>query len=165
MNLQKIKLFISYSWDSEDHRLWVKKLADVLEQDELFHVIWDGYDLDSFIDKNLYMEKSVVDSDYILTIGTGIFKQKADDRLGGVGIETYLSINEHWENLQNKRKTKSLLILKENSAIPNYLKGHFYIDFTNENDFLKNVSKLKKQILGEATFKRPEKKRLGNPLS
>lgn len=164
MSNEKIKLFISYSWDSEEHRLWVKKLADVLEQDELFHVIWDGYDLDSLIDKNLYMEKSVVESDYILTIGTELFKQKADDRLGGVGIETYLSVNEHWENLQKKRKTKSLLILKENCAIPNYLKGHFYIDFTKDDDFVKNVLKLKKQILGETTFKRPEKKKGGQPI-
>ena len=152
-------VFISYSWDSEEHRLWVKKLADELEVDESFHVIWDGYDLDSLIDKNLYMEKSVIDSHFILTIGTKNFKNKADNRLGGVGIETRLSVNEHWENLERKNKTKSILILKELEAIPNYLKGHFYVDFINDDLFKVNIEKLKKLLRGEANFKRPEKKK------
>lgn len=84
-----------------------KKIADTLEEDETLHVIWDGYDLDSLIDKNLYMEKSVVDSDFILNISTLNYKEKADKRRGGVGIETYLSVNEHWDNLEKKQKTKN----------------------------------------------------------
>jgi hypothetical protein len=27
-----LKIFISYSWDSEDHKAWVRKLADDLEE-------------------------------------------------------------------------------------------------------------------------------------
>lgn len=164
MEDNKTKIFISYSWDSHEHRLWVKKLADELESDDLFHVIWDGYDLDSFIDKNLYMEKSVVESDYILNICTLKYKDKANDRLGGVGIETYLSVNEHWDNLQKKKKTKSLVVLKENDATPTYLKGHFHVDFTDDNLFKESVFDLKKQLTGEALFKRPEKRKKNEQL-
>lgn len=162
MEQNKIQVFISYSWDSDEHRLWVKKLADELESDEQFHVIWDGYDLDSFIDKNLYMEKAVAESDCIISVCTLNYKQKANDRLGGVGIETYLSANEHWDNLQKKKKTKSLVVLKEKEATPIYLKGHFHADFTDDNQFQKNLLNLKKQLTGEFLFKRPEKKNAMN---
>ncbi|MBM6635068.1 TIR domain-containing protein [Leclercia adecarboxylata] len=164
MEENNIKVFISYSWDNEEHRLWVKKLADELERETLLHVIWDGYDLDSFIDKNLYMEKAVADSDFILNVCTLNYKNKANDRLGGVGIETYLSVNEHWENLQKKKKTKSLVVLKENDATPTYLKGHFHLDFTDDRKFLANVHNLKKQLTGESLFKRPEKKKRNEQL-
>lgn len=164
MDANKTSVFISYSWDSEEHRLWVKKLADELESDEQFHVIWDGYDLDSLIDKNLYMEKSVVDSDYILSIGTLKYKDKANNRKGGVGIETYLSVNEHWDNMERTKKTKSIVILKEKDSTPTYLKGHFHIDFTNDVEFSLNILKLKKQLTGEALFKRPEKAKRNNQL-
>lgn len=157
--MEKKTIFISYSWDSEEHRLWVKKVADTLEEDETFHVIWDGYDLDSLIDKNLYMEKSVVDSDFILNISTLNYKEKANNRKGGVGIETYLSVNEHWDNLEKKQKTKSIVILREKNSTPNYLKGHLYIDFTNDDDFPINITNLKKQLSGQHLFKRPEKKK------
>ncbi|UNH27854.1 TIR domain-containing protein [Moellerella wisconsensis] len=158
MEENKITVFISYSWDSEEHRLWVKKLADELESDNVFHVIWDGYDLDSFIDKNLYMEKSVVQSDFIINVCTINYKNKANERLGGVGIETYLGVNEHWDNLQEKKRTKSLVVLKELGATPTYLKGHTYINFTNDDNFALNVNNLKKELKNESLFKRPEKK-------
>lgn len=164
MEENKIKVFISYSWDSEEHRLWVKKLADEIESDNLFHVIWDGYDLDSFIDKNLYMEKAVAESDCIINVCTLKYKDKANDRLGGVGIETYLSVNEHWENLQRNKKTKSLVVLKEREATPTYLKGHFHVDFTDDNSFNINVCNLKKQLTGENLFKRPEKRNINKQL-
>ncbi|WP_241364470.1 TIR domain-containing protein, partial [Klebsiella pneumoniae] len=164
MEENKIKVFISYSWDSEEHRLWVKKLADELESENLFHVVWDGYDLDSLIDKNLYMEKAVVESNYIINVCTLKYKDKANDRLGGVGIETYLGVAEHWDNLQKNKKTKSLVVLKEKEATPTYLKGHFHIDFTDDNKFKTSVLTLKKQLTGESLFKRPEKKKRNEQL-
>ncbi|OBU07430.1 SEFIR domain-containing protein [Morganella psychrotolerans] len=100
MSDNKCRVFISYSWDSGEHRDWVRKLADSLESDENFHVIWDGYDLDSFTDKNKFMEQAVFDSDYIVVVGTKQYKEKADDRRGGVGIETYLSAVAHWKKFR-----------------------------------------------------------------
>ena len=64
------KIFISYSWDDETHKDWVKKLADDLECYEEFHVILDSYDLNSTIDKNHFMEKGIFESQLILIICT-----------------------------------------------------------------------------------------------
>lgn len=110
------------------------------------------------------MEKAVAESDCIISVCTLNYKQKANDRLGGVGIETYLSANEHWDNLQKKKKTKSLVVLKEKEATPIYLKGHFHADFTDDNQFQKNLLNLKKQLTGEFLFKRPEKKKRNEQL-
>ncbi|WP_179995413.1 TIR domain-containing protein [Acinetobacter sp. YH16053] len=159
-------IFISYSWDNEDHRLWVKKLADALEEKFNFHVIWDGYDLDSFIDKNLYMEQSVVDCDYMLVVATGNYKLKSSSRKGGVGIETSIAVSQHWKQMEQNGKTKIIPILKEKDAIPIYLENHLYIDFTNENEFDKNFNELLKTINGDALFKRPAKKKINRkPLT
>ena len=52
MEKEKYKLFISYSWDSNEHQKWAKNLADKLEEFDEIHVVFDQYDLDSFEDKN-----------------------------------------------------------------------------------------------------------------
>jgi len=55
-NKDLFKIFISYSWDSNEHKNWVKQFADDLEAYEEFHIILDEYDLDNFTDKNYFME-------------------------------------------------------------------------------------------------------------
>lgn len=151
------KIFISYSWDSEEHRLWVKNLADTLEQYPSIHVIWDGYDLDALIDKNLFMEKGVFDADIILAVTTKKYKDKADNRSGGVGIETFLSTAEHWRSLQENGKTKLIQVKRENDSSPRYLSGHIYLDFTDNTIFTRNIKALISYIDGDNLFERPPK--------
>ncbi|WP_436869681.1 toll/interleukin-1 receptor domain-containing protein [Acinetobacter courvalinii] len=153
------KIFISYSWDSEEHKLWVKKIADELESNPDFHVIWDGYDLDSSIDKNMYMEQGIHNSDYILTISTKLYQEKANSRRGGVGIETILGTARHFEAITVEKRTSFINILREKNSTPNYLKGHFYIDFTEDSKFEENMNALLNQILGTALHSRPSKKK------
>ncbi len=155
----KSSVFISYSWDSDEHQDWVRKLADSLESDEHFHVLWDGYDLDSFTDKNQYMEQAVFNSDYIIVVGTKEYKDKADGRHGGVGIETYLSAIAHWKSLENDHKTKIILVLREPGSEPNYLQGHINIRFLDDNKYYESLDELKRTLKGTKLIKRPEKKR------
>lgn len=152
-------IFISYSWDSEIHKEWVKKLADTLQEDENFDVIWDGYDLDSLSDKNSYMEKSVWESDYILIVSTKKYKEKSDERKGGVGIEAYMASANHWGKMtSNNKRTNIILLLREPESIPRYLAGHFHIDFTADDNFPFAIETLKKLLLDQARHTRPEKK-------
>ena len=73
--MEPIKVFISYSWDSPEHNAWVKKLADTLEEIEEIHVTWDGYDLDSLVDKNYFMEAGIYDADLLLVVTTAKYNQ------------------------------------------------------------------------------------------
>jgi len=152
------KIFISYSWDGEDHQAWVRKLADSLEEDHAYHVVWDGYDLDSLSDKNFFMEKAVRDTDFILIVATEKYKDKANDRNGGVGIETYLTSALHWEKMTGKDKKTNIIVLnREPQSTPDYLQGHFYINFEKDELFPASLIELKKLLNSEPKYKRPEK--------
>lgn len=158
-SMTKIKVFISYSWDSEEHRSWVKKLVDSLEEIDEITTVWDGYDLDSLVDKNFFMEKGIHDADYVVAVTTAPYKAKADDRNSGVGLETFLTSALHWEGLTKDKRSKIIGVLREPDSMPRYLEGHFYLDFVQDAQFPKKFEELVKLLQGRATFERPKKRR------
>lgn len=157
--MNKTKVFLSYSWDSEIHKEWVRKLADTLEELKELHVIWDGYDLDALTDKHKFMESGICDSDYVIVIATKKYKEKADNRSGGVGIETYLASAAHWDGLQKQDKTKVIVALREPDSVPKYLTGHLYIDFTTDGIYNEAEANLLKCFRSAPTVPRPPKRR------
>jgi hypothetical protein len=162
MSLQyipRINIFLSYSYDSPSHKEWVGLLADRLEEISELHVTWDGYDLDTLVDKNLWMESGIYESDYILVVSTEQYRLKANGRRGGVGIETYLTCAQHWDKLENTKKTNVINILREKDSTPNYLKGHLYFDFTEDSLFEKSLVELLKCFSNKSMRERPSKSR------
>ncbi|HEK1688316.1 TPA: TIR domain-containing protein [Pseudomonas putida] len=151
------KIFISYSWDSAEHQEWVSKLAGDLEVRPEFHVIWDGYDLDSLIDKNLFMEESVRNADYTLIVATKNYAKKANNREGGVGIETYLNSAAHWKKMLEDKRTNTIVLLREEDATPSYMQGHFYINFTNDQSYPTQIQDLIGKLNSKPQFVRPQK--------
>ena len=157
--MEKIKIFISYSWDGAEHRAWVKKFVDSLEEIEEITTIWDGYDLDSLIDKNYFMEDASYDADFVVAITTSAYKAKADERKGGVGIETFLMSAMHWKGLQKDKRSKIISVQREPNSTPRYLEGHFHLDFTQDAQFSAKLKELEQLLQGKATFERPKKRR------
>ncbi len=156
--MDKKKIFISYSWDSEIHQSWTKLLADKLEEYLELHITFDQYDLDSCTDKNLFMEKAVFENNFILIIVTPEYVQKANNRLGGVGIETKLSTSKHWEEALSGGESNIIPILRVGESLPNYLKEKMYIDFRDDSCFDTSFGKLISNIKGSAKANRPSKK-------
>jgi hypothetical protein len=162
--MQKLKIFISYSWDNEKHISWVKQFSDDIESYEEFHVILDQYDLDHTTDKNYFMEKGLFDSDIILIIATQDYANKANNRKAGVGIETFLTTSRYWDEMTKYGKSNIIAVLKDERecSIPNYLKGKFDIDFRDGFQYQENLKKLisifKDFILKES--KRPKKTKI-----
>lgn len=152
------KVFISYSWDSEDHKKWVKFLADRLEQFFEIKVSLDQYDLDSFTDKNFYMEKSVFETDIVFAVITEEYNNKANLRNGGVGIETTMAVSRHWEENQSDGNSNIIAILRSGEELPNYLKNKLFIDFKNDDQFETSFRKLLDHIKGYTKSIRPLKK-------
>ncbi len=75
-------VFISYSWDSEAHKAWVRKLSDDLREKHSIYTLLDqnnrgGYDLISF------MNQAVEKADRVLMIGTPEYKRKSELYDGG----------------------------------------------------------------------------------
>lgn len=156
--LKKLKIFVSYSWDSEEHRAWVQKLGVDLDQYHELAVTWDGFDLDELSDKNQFMESGLHEADFILAVTTKRYCQRADDRKAGMGIETYMVTAMHWEQLAQANKSNVIVIQREHDSIPRYLKGKLHIDFSCNTDYATSVNRLLQVLKGESRVARPTKR-------
>lgn len=77
-------VFVSYSWDDEEHRKWVKQFSDDLRSKHNICTLLDQYnpagaDIVEFMNKGLRLANRV------LMIGTPIYKQKSEDGIGTGG--------------------------------------------------------------------------------
>lgn len=157
--MKPTKIFISYSWDGDEHQAWVQRLASDLDEYQEFHVTFDMFDLDSFDDKNVFMEEAVRDSDIIVVVCTEKYKTKAESRTGGVGIETYLTAIRHWEESEKGSPSNILVVSREKYSTPFYLRGKFRVDFHDDDLYAKSLSFLIKTLSRKAKVKRPEKRK------
>lgn len=130
------KVFISYAWESEEHRAWVRALADRLLADGIEAIV-DQYDLGLGDRLPQFMEESVTSADYVLIVCTPAYKAKADARVGGVGYEGHI-ISDELYSTRNERKF--IPVLKGGApaeCIPAFLAGKLGVDlgdgFDGEN--------------------------------
>lgn len=124
-------IFISYSWDSNDHKSWVAALVDYLRRAGA-GVIFDG---DLKLGQRLprFMEESIAKSDYVIVICTENYKAKADARIGGVGYENNI-ISGDLYSTSGLSEEKYIPILRSGSwatSLPGYMAGKLGIDCTN----------------------------------
>ena len=77
------RCFISYSWDNEQHRAWVRMLATRLIECGI-DAILDQFDCKPGMDLAKFMGLSVKESDYVVLVCTPTFGKKADAGKGGV---------------------------------------------------------------------------------
>lgn len=121
--------FISYSWDSEVHKSWVRDLSTRLRKDGI-DVVLDQWHLVPGDQLPEFMEQAVRESDYVLIVCTSKYKERSDKRLGGVGYEGDIMSAEVF-NDRNQRKF--IPIMREghwDSCAPSWLKGKYYVDLS-----------------------------------
>lgn len=154
---EEIDVFISYSWDSDDHKVWVRELADHLIDDGL-DVIIDQYDLNPGDDMHLFMETNVSKAKNIIIICTPIYVKKANDRLGGTGEETSLITSDFYSRHKSGKKYIPIVRCKENDKhVPNYLGSILYCDFCDEGMFATSYDNLIRRIYEEPKLQKPQK--------
>lgn len=134
------KVFISYSWTSKEHEIWVHDLAVRLMENGV-NVVLDKWDLKPGQDKFRFMETMVQDEsiDRVLIICDKGYKDKADSRAGGVGTETQIITPEVYTKTE---QNKFIPIVSEkeesfDSYIPQYLKSRIAIDMSTEDVYEK----------------------------
>ena len=155
VNVEHPKVFISYSWEDESHKTWVKNLADKLLADGIYDTV-DQYDL-SLVDRlPQFMDQSISDSDYVLIICTPVYKVKSDARKGGVGYEGHIISAELFSGSNEK---KFIPVIRKGTVIqslPKCLSGKLGIDLTDgkhyENGYIDLVTTIygakRKPLLG-----------------
>jgi len=156
------RLFISYSWDGDAHKLWVLKLAADLTRSGV-KVLIDEWDLPSFNDDlHLFMETGIRDSDYVLMVCTPEYARKANVRKGGVGVESSIITGEFYDH---SKASKFIAIVRgavngPQSCLPTYMKSRFAIDFTNDQIHKTQFDALLRRLFRQPKYRRPD---LGRP--
>lgn len=139
--MKKTRVFISYAWEDEETNKWVQEFADALMKEGI-NVYFDRKDLTYGDSISEYMEKNIENADYILVICTKKYKEKSKLRIGGVGYEVNIIVNQM---MNDNKKKKIIPILREGSqetSIPLFLSGKYYIDFSSQENYSENIKKL-----------------------
>ncbi len=105
------KVFISYSWTSEEHTQWVGELGERLMSDGI-DVVLDQWSLEDGHDVNAFMEQMVTDPSIkrVIVVCDSLYAEKADGRKGGVGTETQIISKKVYESVE---QTKFVPLLRE----------------------------------------------------
>ena len=141
------KVFISYSWDSDDHKKWVRDLATRLRSDGI-DVTLDQWHLVPGDQLPEFMERAIRESDYVLIVCTHKYKDRSDKRQGGVGYEGDI-ITAEFMTTRNQRKFIPLLRQQSwHDSAPSSMAGKYYIDFSSLPYSEKSYDDLQTTILG-----------------
>lgn len=151
-------VFISYSRVKSDY---VRTIVDRLCGDGV-QVLFDQYDLKHGNHLTPYMEQAVnnPDVDYILVFSDKSYTEKANGRIGGVGIESTIISQEVYNNIQQEKVIPILIECDDGRpCIPTFLSDLYRFDFTKD-DFEKQYESLLRMIYNKPVLRKPK---LGNP--
>jgi len=149
------KVFISYSWDNQAHKDWVRHLADQLIANGV-DVVLDQYEVQSGDSVTFFMERAVADTDKVLLILTENYKTKADGRGGGVGYE-YSMINAQWYDNQTGNN-KFIPVLRGQDmkkSKPIFLQSIIHIDMSDDALFEEKFNELLHRVYDQPILQKP----------
>ncbi len=152
--MSNLRCFISYSWDHQKHKDWVRLLAEELRKNGVDAKL-DQWDCQLGMDLANYMETGIRESDFVLLICIPIFCEKANSGTGGVGYEKCIVTGEIFQGTDPR---KFIPILREGTpkeSMPSYLKSKVYIDFRNDGEFDSNLEDLLRPIYKSPKYVRP----------
>ena len=159
MSQDNPKLFISYSWSSQEHEQWVYDLATELVEVGI-DVIFDKWDLKEGHDAYAFMEKMVTDPEIqkVAIICDKQYAEKADGRSGGVGTETQIISPEIYEK---EKQDKFVVIVAErdengNEYLPTYYKSRIYIDLSDSDLHATNFEQLLRWVYDKPLYVKPK---------
>lgn len=136
------KVFISYSWDDEPHKEWVKRLADDLI-DNGVDVILDQYEVQAGANISYFMEKSLVESEKVLIIFTENYQAKATKRKGGVGVEYSILNTEVCQNITNNKKYIPILRSgTTQTSIPPFMRQFISIYMQDDSKYEEQIKEI-----------------------
>jgi hypothetical protein len=137
--------FVSYSWDSEEHKSWVRRLATSLRSAGV-DARMDQWDAQLGMDLPKYMEERIRSSDYVLLVCTPGFAKRANAGKGGVGYEKVVITGELYAGAQ---PTKFIPVLRSGSrtdSLPSYLMSKLFLDLRDDSDFEAGVQEIVRHI-------------------
>jgi hypothetical protein len=146
------RTFISYSWDDDEHKTWVRDLATNLRKDGV-DVTLDQWHVQPGDQLPSFMERAIRESDFVLIVCTPKYKIKSDKRSEGGGGVAYEGDVIQGEVFARHNHRKFIPILRRGSWIessPAQLLGKAYISLQQEETFQSNYRLLLRTLHGIA---------------
>jgi TIR domain len=155
-------LFISYSWDDNEHKEWARRLAERLRGDGVSATLdqWAAVPGDQLPQ---FMERAIADNKYVLIVCTPRYKSRSEHREGGVGYEGDIITGEL---LQTRNQRKFIPILRRSEwseAAPSWLAGKYYIDLRDGARYEAQYQDLLSTLLGSRPAPPPVAVRAAQP--
>lgn len=151
-------VFLSYSWDGDQHQNWVRALAERLRADGVEADLdqWAAVPGDQLPQ---FMEQAIAQHEFVLIVCTPRYKAKSEAREGGVGYEGDIITGELLR-LRNHRKFIPVLRLGDwSSSAPGWLAGKYYIDLRDGERYETQYE----DLLSTLTGTRPTAPAVGAP--
>jgi hypothetical protein len=166
------RIFISYSWTSNDYVERVRELAEELGNHGM-DVELDQWSLKEGDDKFHYMELMVNDPtiDKVLILLDKKYKEKADGREGGVGTEATIMTPKVYADVVEKRgKQKFIPVIMERDPdtgkefVPAFLDGRKYTDLSDSEHYAEKFEELVRAIHNKPLHRKPLAGKIPNYL-
>jgi len=140
--------FLSYSWDDESHKQWVRDLATRLRSDGV-DVTLDQWQLEPGDRLPAFMETAIREHDFVIIVCTPHYKERSDARMGGVGYEGDIMTGEL---LSQRDERKFIPVLRRGDAteaVPTWLSGKYHVDLRETADAARSYRDLLTTLLGQ----------------
>jgi TonB family protein len=148
------KVFISYSWDSEEYKNWVRMLCDQL-LDHGINVLVDFYELMPGDDLPDFMARCIRTSDKIVILCSPSYKEKAESRSGGVGFESSIITAKIVDGEVRRRFIPVVTVGDRKSSIPDFLSTSLSIDLLKNSDFEIGFKRLVLAVMDKPELEKP----------
>ncbi len=151
--LEHPTVFISYSWDGDEHKDWVRQLASHLRGHGV-NVVLDQWDVRLGDDLPFFMEQGLSKAHLVLCICSSQYVEKANAGKGGAGYEKRILAADM---LNDSNRRHIIPIIKNNhseSKLPIFLSGLLYLDFDRGN-YYDCYRSLLERIFGEDIRNKP----------
>src|SRR5713101_2365609 len=139
--------FISYSWDDDAHKEWVRGLAERIRADGV-DVTLDRWATVPGDQLPAFMERAIRENQFIVIICTPRYKSRSDAREGGVGYEGDIMTAEVMTQ-QNYRKF--IPVLRSGTwpqNAPSWLAGKYHINLSGNPYSERDYEDLVRTLLG-----------------
>jgi hypothetical protein len=152
-------VFISYSWDDEDHKQWVRELAERLVANGV-HAHLDQWDVQYGDSLTQFMETALPGADFVLVICTPTYAVKSNGRAGGVGYEAQIISAQVASGLPRSKfvpvvRSGGLRPTDLDCSVPPHFQGAMAIDMRNDAAFDVMFEHLLRHIYGQPLLRRP----------
>ena len=140
-------VFISYSWDSEEHKKWVLDLSADLREKFRVYTLLDQYNRGGQ-DLITFMKKGLEKADRVLIIGTPKYKEKIEKLSGGAKFEDQVITIELYQSMDS---SKFIPVLREGSfleSFDNLIQLRTGYDMSDDAQYEKKLQELASDLWG-----------------